>query len=168
MDRLSLIPPPSGHGKPKQYQNSNFKCSKQGVWSFRFSAPAEKRPPIIGATCAFDAKKYKNVGWIFAVTACGEGNNKFSNFFIFVRRYHRIWSKLRRLIPGVFPETISLFHWHNKGLNAGIISISTRRAYPGTRLDNTSRDFGFSTHAQHTVEYSSDKGHQTQADNDDP
>ena len=40
-------------------------------------------PPIIGAICAFDAKIYKNVGGIFAVSACGEWNKRIFNLFYF-------------------------------------------------------------------------------------
>jgi hypothetical protein len=41
----------------------------------------KKAAPIIGATCAFDAKIYKNVGGIFDVTSCRVWNKK--NFKIF-------------------------------------------------------------------------------------
>jgi hypothetical protein len=41
-----------------------------------FGRAAKHAPPIIGATCGFDAKIYKIVGGIFAVSACGEGNKK--------------------------------------------------------------------------------------------
>ena len=40
-------------------------------------------PPIIGATCAFDAKIYKNVDGIFDVSACEEGNKKNFKLFYF-------------------------------------------------------------------------------------
>jgi hypothetical protein len=35
------------------------------------------RAPIIGATCAFDAKIYKNVDMVFAVSLCLPKNKKF-------------------------------------------------------------------------------------------
>jgi hypothetical protein len=41
-----------------------------------FLPGAKKQPPIIGATCAFDAKIYKIVGGIFDVTSCCTGNKK--------------------------------------------------------------------------------------------
>jgi hypothetical protein len=40
-------------------------------------------PPIIGRTCGFDAKIYKNVGGDFDVSACGEGNKKIFKLFYF-------------------------------------------------------------------------------------
>jgi len=40
--------------------------------------PGEKNsPPIIGATCAFDAKIYKNVDSLFGVSLCKVWNKKF-------------------------------------------------------------------------------------------
>jgi hypothetical protein len=39
-----------------------------------------KPPPIIGRTCAFDAKIYKNVDTIFAVSPCVVWNKKFYQF----------------------------------------------------------------------------------------
>jgi hypothetical protein len=53
-------------------------------------------PPIIGATCVFDAKIYNIVDDVFAVSLCIVGNKKILNFFIFVRRYHRFWSIFRK------------------------------------------------------------------------
>jgi hypothetical protein len=44
------------------------------------SAGRKLTPPIIGATCAFDAKIYKIVDSLFAVSPCLEGNNKFFQF----------------------------------------------------------------------------------------
>jgi len=41
-----------------------------------FRPGGETLAPIIGATCGFDARIYKIVGGIFAVSACGEGNKK--------------------------------------------------------------------------------------------
>ena len=41
---------------------------------------AEKRAPIIGSTCAFDAKNYKIVGGIFAISASVEWNKNFFQF----------------------------------------------------------------------------------------
>jgi len=58
-----------------------------------FRPGGETRAPIIGATCAFDAKIYKNVGGVFDVSACGGGNKNYLKIPIFVRRYHRFWSK---------------------------------------------------------------------------
>ena len=73
-------------------------------------APAKRRPPIIGAICAFDAKIYKIVGGVFDVSACGEGNKKnFKNcdfcsalpsllvenlpeFYLFFSRYNACWA----------------------------------------------------------------------------
>jgi len=50
----------------------------------RLSAPVEKKPPpIIGATCAFDAKIYKIVDDIFAITPYRSSNKKFSKLFYF-------------------------------------------------------------------------------------
>jgi hypothetical protein len=47
-------------------------------------SPAKRRPPIIGRTCAFDAKIYKNVGGVFAVSAFEKKNKKKLNFrFLF-------------------------------------------------------------------------------------
>jgi hypothetical protein len=40
-------------------------------------------PPTIGRVCAFDAKIYKNVDWIFDVSACEEGNKKIFRLFYF-------------------------------------------------------------------------------------
>jgi hypothetical protein len=40
-------------------------------------------PPIIGRTCGFDAKIYKNVGGIFAVSACCGRNKKIFKLFYF-------------------------------------------------------------------------------------
>jgi hypothetical protein len=43
--------------------------------------PGEKNsPPIIGATCAFDAKIYKIVDNVFGVSPCVEWNKKFFQF----------------------------------------------------------------------------------------
>jgi len=50
--------------------------SQFSILNCRVSAGAEKRAPIIGATCVFDAKIYKIVGGIVAVSTCGEGNKK--------------------------------------------------------------------------------------------
>ena len=44
---------------------------------------AKKRPPIIGRTCAFDAKIYKNVDAVFPVSDCGGGNKKSFKLFYF-------------------------------------------------------------------------------------
>jgi len=48
-----------------------------------FLPGAKKQPPIIGATCAFDAKIYKNVDGVFDVSACVEGNKKNFKLFYF-------------------------------------------------------------------------------------
>ena len=45
------------------------------IWLI-FAGGKKQQPPIIGATCAFDAKIYKIVGGIFNVSACGKGNKK--------------------------------------------------------------------------------------------
>jgi hypothetical protein len=50
---------------------------------FRLLAPAKRRPPIIGATCAFDAKIDKIVDGFFDVSACGKRNNEFFQIFDF-------------------------------------------------------------------------------------
>jgi len=47
------------------------------------SGEAERLPPIIGRTCAFDAKIYKNVDGFLAVSACGKGNKKIFQLFYF-------------------------------------------------------------------------------------
>jgi hypothetical protein len=65
---------------------------------------AKKQPPIIGATCAFDAKIYKNVDEIFAVSACWEGDNKIFKLFYFCLALpslliETMYSRSRRL-PG--------------------------------------------------------------------
>ena len=44
--------------------------------SLFFAGGKKQSPPIIGATCAFDAKIYKNVDVFFGVSACKEGNKK--------------------------------------------------------------------------------------------
>jgi len=36
----------------------------------------KNKPPIIGATCAFDAKIYKNAGGVYAVSVLSTGNKK--------------------------------------------------------------------------------------------
>jgi hypothetical protein len=60
----------------------------------RFPAPAEKkRPPIIGRTCTFDAKIYKNVDSIFDISPCVIWNKKKFNFPILAFNYLRFWSK---------------------------------------------------------------------------
>jgi hypothetical protein len=41
-----------------------------------FAEGKKRQPPIIGRTCAFDAKIYKIVDGIFGLSACGEGNKK--------------------------------------------------------------------------------------------
>ncbi|MGB2863481.1 MAG: hypothetical protein WBC05_09175, partial [Sedimentisphaerales bacterium] len=41
-----------------------------------FAGGQKKPPPIIGATCAFDAKIYKNVGGVFDVSPGRTGNKK--------------------------------------------------------------------------------------------
>jgi hypothetical protein len=46
-----------------------------------FTIITKNKPPIIGATCAFDAKIYKNVGEVFAVSVLLIKNKK--NFQIF-------------------------------------------------------------------------------------
>jgi hypothetical protein len=46
------------------------------IFTCFFSPEAKKPPPIIGRVCAFDAKIYKIVGEVFAVSACWEGNKK--------------------------------------------------------------------------------------------
>ena len=43
----------------------------------------KRRPPIIGRTCAFDAKIYKNVDTIFDVSPCVVWNKKIFKFFYF-------------------------------------------------------------------------------------
>ena len=53
-------------------------------------------PSIIGATCAFDAKFYKIVDAVFNVSALLILSKKFLTFFIFVRRYKRFWSEIRK------------------------------------------------------------------------
>ena len=60
-----------------------YACSPFGVKGGSRTAPTghfgrgqKKRPPIIGATCAFDAKIYKNVDGVFDVSACGGGDKK--------------------------------------------------------------------------------------------
>jgi len=58
-------------------------------------AEGSNLPSIIGATCAFDTKKYKNVDTVFDVSACGEKNKKIFKFLVFVFNYHRFWSKFR-------------------------------------------------------------------------
>ena len=40
-------------------------------------------PSIIGRTCAFDAKNYKNVDGLFAVTSCRERSKKIFKLFYF-------------------------------------------------------------------------------------
>jgi len=42
-----------------------------------FRRRQKKPPPIIGATCAFDAKIYKNVGCFFGVSSGLTGNKNF-------------------------------------------------------------------------------------------
>jgi len=42
----------------------------------RFLSEEKSSASIIGPTCAFDAKIYKNVGRIFNVNACEEKNKK--------------------------------------------------------------------------------------------
>jgi len=49
----------------------------------------KRRAPIIGATCAFDAKIYKIVDALFAVSLCVVWNKKNLEFPIFVSNYHR-------------------------------------------------------------------------------
>jgi hypothetical protein len=49
-----------------------------------FQPGAEGAPPIIGATCAFDAKFYKIVDGIFSVNAYWEGNKKFLQISDFI------------------------------------------------------------------------------------
>ncbi|MBN2591863.1 MAG: hypothetical protein JXA81_00040 [Sedimentisphaerales bacterium] len=56
-------------------------CLEFSILNFQISIAVfrpggETRAPIIGATCAFDAKIYKNVGGNFDVSACGQGNKK--------------------------------------------------------------------------------------------
>ena len=59
-----------------------------------FSAGGRKaRPPTIERTCAFDAKIYKIVDAIFAVSLFVVWDKKYLNFFIFTFNYHRFWSK---------------------------------------------------------------------------
>jgi hypothetical protein len=41
-----------------------------------FAEARKKRASIIGATCVFGTKIYKNVGCIFTISACGERNKK--------------------------------------------------------------------------------------------
>jgi len=57
-------------------------------------------PPIIGATCAFDAKIYKIVDSVFAVSLCYTGNK---NFFQFSDFYFQLPSLLveNRAISGI-------------------------------------------------------------------
>jgi len=57
---------------------SNFVSCLEFRYSYlaKFRPGGETRAPIIGATCAFDAKIYKNVGGVFAVSAYEEGNKR--------------------------------------------------------------------------------------------
>ena len=48
-----------------------------------FRRGQKKQPPIIGATCAFDAKIYKIVDGIFDVSAYGRWNKKIFKLFYF-------------------------------------------------------------------------------------
>ena len=63
------------------------KTPELSIFVFRvsaFSAGSQKRrPPIIGRTCAFDAKIYKIVDSVFDVNACEEGNKKIFKLFYF-------------------------------------------------------------------------------------
>ena len=70
-----------------EFSNLNFQ------FSIAFRPEAKKPPPIIGRTCAFDAKIYKIVGDVFAVSVCVVWNKKFLIFPIFIPSYHRFWSK---------------------------------------------------------------------------
>jgi len=66
-----------------------------------FSAGAEKRrPPIIGATCAFDTKIYKIVDGFFDVSAYLVWNKKIFKLFYF---YFQLPSFLIDLLDKILP-----------------------------------------------------------------
>jgi len=60
-----------------------------------FGRGAERCAPIIGVTCAFDAKIYKIVDGIFALSACVILDKNFFKFPILVSNYHRFWAIFR-------------------------------------------------------------------------
>jgi len=69
---------------------------------------------IIGATCAFDAKIYKNIGGIFDVSACGEGNKKLFQFFNFS---FQLPSLLVEIVPLIYDkDTLDFNNQDEKGL----------------------------------------------------
>jgi len=80
-----------------------------------FSSEAKKqRLYIIGATCAFDAKIYKNIGGIFDVSACGEGNKKLFQFFNFS---FQLPSLLVEIVPLIYDkDTLDFNNQDEKGL----------------------------------------------------
>jgi hypothetical protein len=53
---------------------------RQGLLCLAGSAGRKSSPPIIGATCAFDAKIYKIVDSLFAVSLCMVWNKNFFQF----------------------------------------------------------------------------------------
>jgi hypothetical protein len=48
-----------------------------------FRRGRKKPPPIIGATCAFDVRIYKNVDGLLVLTSCRKWNKKFFQIFDF-------------------------------------------------------------------------------------
>jgi len=80
-------------------------CLEFFILNFQFSIAAfsaggrKGAPPIIGRTCAFDAKIYKNVDGILAVSLCVVWNKKIFKLFYFYFQ-----------LPALLVENLQIFY----------------------------------------------------------
>ena len=82
--------------KSETISKFEFQMFKTQALELSFSAPAKRRPPILGRTCAFDAKIYKNVDAIFIVSLCLVWNKKIFKLLYF---YFQLPSLLVEIHP---------------------------------------------------------------------
>jgi len=77
-------------------------------------------PPIIGRTCAFDAKIYKNVDGYFAVSLCVVWNKKIFKLFYF---YFQLPSLLVDFLDKILPISTA----KKTTINHELTRINTRK-----------------------------------------
>jgi len=76
-----------------------------------FRPEAEKAPPTIGRTCAFDAKIYKNVDTVFAVSPCAEWNKKLFKLFHFYFQLPALLVEfLEKILPTLTDKKTTINH----------------------------------------------------------
>jgi len=90
-------------------------CFRLFTFTFLLAFSAGDRkgaPPTIGRTCAFDAKIYKIVDTIFAVSLCVVWNKKiFKLFYFYFQLPTLLVDLLDKILPILTPKTIiSLLH----------------------------------------------------------